>query len=43
MRKIFLSLVLIILAVVPVFAGAPSAGEQAPEFSLKSMDGKQVA
>lgn len=43
MRKILLSLIVIILAVVPVFAGAPSPGEPAPEFSLKSMGGKQVA
>jgi len=43
MRKIFLSLVFMGLAVVPAFAGAPSPGEQAPEFSLQSMDGKQVA
>ena len=27
----------------PVFAGAPSPGDQAPEFSLKSMEGKEVA
>ncbi len=43
MRKIFLSFVVIILGVVPAFAGAPSPGDQAPEFSLKSMGGKQVA
>ncbi len=43
MRKIFLSLIIMILAVAPAFAGAPSPGEQAPEFSLKSMGGKQVA
>ena len=42
MRKIFLTLVIMILGVVPAFAGALSPGEQAPEFSLKSMDGKQV-
>jgi peroxiredoxin len=43
MRKIILSLLVMILGVVPAFAGAPSPGEQAPEFSLKSMEGKQVA
>ena len=43
MRKIFFSLVVMILGVTPAFAGALSPGEQAPEFSLKSMDGKQVA
>ncbi len=43
MRKIFLSLVFTLLGAFPVFAGAPSPGEQAPEFSLKSMAGKQVA
>lgn len=43
MRKIFLSLAFLILAVVPTFAGPPSPGEQAPKFSLQSMDGKQVA
>jgi cytochrome c biogenesis protein CcmG, thiol:disulfide interchange protein DsbE len=43
MRKIFLLLFIIALGVVPAFAGALSPGEQAPEFSLKSMDGKQVA
>ena len=43
MRKIFLSLIIMILGVVPAFAGALSPGEQAPEFSLESMDGKQVA
>lgn len=43
MRKFFLSLIFMILGVVPAFAGAPSPGEQAPEFSLRSMDGKKVA
>lgn len=43
MRKIFLSLIIMVLGAVSVFAGVPSSGEQAPEFSLKSMDGKQVA
>lgn len=43
MRKIILSLLVMILGVIPAFAGAPSPGEQAPEFSLKSMEGKQVA
>jgi cytochrome c biogenesis protein CcmG/thiol:disulfide interchange protein DsbE len=43
MRKIFLSLIIMILGVVPAFAGALSPGEPAPKFSLKSMDGKQVA
>jgi cytochrome c biogenesis protein CcmG, thiol:disulfide interchange protein DsbE len=43
MRKVFISIIVIILAVVPAFAGAPSPGEQAPGFSLMSMDGKQVA
>lgn len=43
MRKIVLSLFIMLLGVVPAFAGAPSPGDQAPEFSLKSMDGKQVA
>ena len=43
MRKVFISIIVIILAVVPAFAGAPSPGDQAPGFSLMSMDGKQVA
>ena len=43
MRKIFYSLIIVVLVVCPVFAGAPSPGDQAPEFSLKSMDGKDVA
>ena len=43
MRKIFFSILVTILAVVPAFAGAPLPGEQAPDFSLTSMDGKQVA
>ena len=43
MQKIFLSLIIMILGVVPAFAGALSPGEQAPEFSLKTMNGKQVA
>ena len=43
MRKIFLSLIIMVLGVVPAFAGPVSPGEQAPEFSLESMDGKQVA
>ncbi len=42
MRKIVLLLFIIVLGVVPAYAGALSPGEQAPEFSLKSMDGKQV-
>ena len=32
-----------ILMACPVFAGAPSPGDQAPDFSLKSMEGKEVA
>ena len=32
-----------ILGVVPAYAGAPSPGEQAPEFSLTSMDDKEIA
>ena len=43
MPKIFFSLIIIILMACPVFAGAPSPGDQAPEFSLKSMEGKEVA
>ena len=43
MRKIFILLVITVLAVVPAFAGELSPGEQAPEFSLKSMDGKDIA
>lgn len=43
MRKIYISLVVLLLGVVPAFAGAISPGEQAPEFSLKSMEGNQVA
>ena len=42
MQKIFFSLVIIVLLVVPAFAGALSPGEQTPEFSLKTMNGKQV-
>ena len=40
MRKIVLSLVILIMWVGTSFAGAPLPGENAPEFSLKSMDGK---
>ena len=43
MPKIFFSLIIIILMACPVFAGAPSPGDQAPEFSLKSMEGKEGA
>ena len=43
MPKIFFSLIIMILMSCPVFAGAPSPGDQAPEFSLKSMEGKEVA
>ncbi len=43
MRKTILLLLVMVFAVVPAFAGAPSAGDQAPGFSLKSMDGQQVA
>ena len=37
MRKIFLPLGFMIFAVVPAFAESPPAGEQALEFSLKSI------
>ena len=43
MQKIFLSIVIMVLVVVPAFAEALSPGDQAPEFSLKTMNGKQVA
>ena len=43
MRKVFFSLIIMLLGVVPAFAGATSPGQSDPEFSLKSMDGKQVA
>ena len=43
MQKIFLSLFIMVLVEVPAFAGVLSPGEQAPEFSLKTMNGKQVA
>ena len=43
MRKIFIAFIVIILGVIPAFAGAPSPGEQAPGFSLQSMEGSQVA
>jgi cytochrome c biogenesis protein CcmG/thiol:disulfide interchange protein DsbE len=43
MRKIFLLLLIVVLGSVPAFAGALSPGEQAPDFSLTSMDGKKVA
>jgi cytochrome c biogenesis protein CcmG/thiol:disulfide interchange protein DsbE len=43
MRKIFFLLFVVFLGVVPAFAGAPSPGEQAPEFSLKSMEGNHVS
>jgi len=43
MPKIFFSLMIMILMACPVFAGAPSPGDQAPDFSLKSMEGKEVA
>lgn len=42
MRNILLSLLILVLAVVPSFAGAPAPGERAPAFSLMSMDGKEV-
>jgi cytochrome c biogenesis protein CcmG/thiol:disulfide interchange protein DsbE len=43
MQKIFLSLIIFTLGLVPVFAEAVSPGEQAPEFSLKSMNDKKVS
>ena len=43
MPKIFFSLIIMILIACPVYAGSPSPGDQAPEFSLKSMEGKEVA
>jgi cytochrome c biogenesis protein CcmG, thiol:disulfide interchange protein DsbE len=43
MRKILITIMFIILGVVPAFAAAPSPGEQAPEFSLNSMEGNQVS
>ena len=43
MPKIFFSLIIMILIACPVYAGSPSPGDQAPEFSLKSKDGKEVA
>jgi cytochrome c biogenesis protein CcmG, thiol:disulfide interchange protein DsbE len=42
MRNSFLALIIVVLSVIPAIAGAPSPGEQAPVFSLKSMDGKKV-
>jgi cytochrome c biogenesis protein CcmG, thiol:disulfide interchange protein DsbE len=43
MQKIFLSLIIFTLCLVPVFAEALSPGAKAPEFSLKSMDGEKVS
>ena len=43
MRKIFLSLIIMIIGVVPAFAGALSPGEQAPDFSLDSIEGKKIS
>jgi cytochrome c biogenesis protein CcmG, thiol:disulfide interchange protein DsbE len=43
MRKIVLSLLILIIGLSTVVAEALSTGEQAPEFSLMSMDGKKVA
>ena len=43
MPKIFFSLIIMILIACPGYAGSPSPGDQAPEFSLKSMEGKEVA
>jgi cytochrome c biogenesis protein CcmG, thiol:disulfide interchange protein DsbE len=43
MRNIYVSILILILGVVPALAGTPAPGDQAPEFSLQSMDGKQVA
>lgn len=45
MKKFIASIIFVIFIVTPVcsFAAMPSSGDQAPEFSLESMDGKEVA
>ena len=43
MRKTILLFLIMVLTVVPAFAGAPSPGDEAPGFSLKSMEGQQVS
>lgn len=45
MKKIIAFIIILLIAVIPVSAlGArPSAGDKAPDFSLKTLDGKQIS
>ena len=45
MKKITAFIIILIIALIPVSAlGAmPSAGDEAPDFSLKSMNGEQIS
>ena len=45
MKNITALIIILLIAVIPVSAiGAmPSAGDKAPDFSLKSMDGRQIS
>ena len=45
MKKITALIIILLIMAIPVSAlgGMPSAGDKAPDFSLKSMDGKQIS
>ena len=45
MKNITALIIILIIAVIPVNAlgTMPSAGDKAPDFSLKSIDGKQIS
>ncbi len=43
MRKVFTLIFFIGLVAEVAFAGAPGPGDKAPQFSLKTMDGKQIS
>ena len=45
MRKIRALIVILLIAVIPAsaFGARPSAGDKAPGFSLKTLDGKQIS
>ncbi|GIT64624.1 MAG: hypothetical protein Ct9H300mP23_02510 [Nitrospinota bacterium] len=43
MRKIFALVIFICLIAEIVSAGVPGPGDRAPDFSLKTLDGKQIS
>ena len=45
MKKIIAFIIILLVAVIPIsaLAAMPSAGDEAPDFSLKSMNGEQVS